>query len=93
MAEPLPPEARRAWARGLDEPDCYNRAVLRAGRRRVGIAVLALLFAGALGLSHAPLDLGGLRVGGVSILWWYAVVVAPSLAAPVTAMVLLRSRD
>lgn len=78
---------------GTGARDCYNRAVLRAGRRPIGIAILALLFAMGLGLSHAPLDLGELRLGGVSVLWWYTVVVAPSLAALATAVILLRRND
>ena len=82
-----------AVSRGARESDCYNRAVLRAGRRRIGIVILTLLFAVALGLAHAPLDLGGLRIAGVSVLWWYALVVAPSLAALSVAVLLFRSGD
>ena len=59
----------------------------------MGTMILALLFAVALGLAHAPLDLGGVRIAGVSVLWWYALVAAPSLAALATAVLLSRSGD
>jgi len=58
-----------------------------AGARRFGIVtVLGLLAGGAL-LTGAPLAAGTVRVAGVSLAWWYAVV-ASIVAAGVTALVL-----
>jgi hypothetical protein len=62
-----------------------------AGGRRLGIAVLALLFGAALALFQAPFDLGSVRIAGVNVLWWYALVVAPALAVLATVVLLLRS--
>jgi hypothetical protein len=50
------------------------------------LAVL-LLLAGGLTLAVLP-ALSGARVGGVSVLWWYCLVVAPLLAVLVTIVVL-----
>jgi hypothetical protein len=58
-----------------------------ADARRFGIVtVLGLLAGGAL-LTGAPLAAGAVRVAGVSLAWWYAVV-ASIVAAGVTALVL-----
>jgi hypothetical protein len=77
---------------GARAGDCYNRAVSPAGRRRVGIVVLTLLFAAAVLLSHGPFDLGSIRVEGVNVLWWYALGLAPALAVLTAAVLLLRSK-
>ena len=69
----------------------YNRAVPRADGRRIGIAILAVLLAVGLALGHAPFELGNLRVAGVSLLWWYAFGIAPTLAAVTAAFLLWRS--
>lgn len=66
--------------------------MLSTDGRRIGIAIFAILLALALALAHAPFDLGNLRVAGVSLLWWYAFVLAPAAAA-VTAARLLWRRD
>lgn len=58
--------------------------------RRIGIVVVLLLLAGAGALATLPLEAGAVRVGSLSILWWYSVVAAPVLAAAVTVAVLLR---
>lgn len=56
------------------------------------MAILVALYAMVLILAYAPLDLGSVRAGGVSVLWWYAFVVAPALGALITAGLLLRGR-
>jgi hypothetical protein len=49
-----------------------------------------LLLAGAGALATLPLGAGAMRVGSLSILWWYSAVVAPLVAVVVTVAVLLR---
>jgi hypothetical protein len=71
---------------------CYNRAVSGGGGRCVGIVILTLLFAVALILAHAPLDLGSVRVAGVSVLWWYTFAMAPALAVLTTVVLLPRGK-
>lgn len=58
----------------------------------MGIVVLIVLLAGALALIQAPFELSRLRVAGVSLLWWYALFVAP-LVATLVAVPLLRRRS
>jgi hypothetical protein len=58
--------------------------------RRVGIVVILVLLAGGAVLTVLPSGVGAVRVAGLSILWWYAVVVAPVVAVLVTVAVLLR---
>jgi len=56
-------------------------------RRRVGLMVmLALLTIGAL-LSLLPADAGAIRLAGVSVTWWYAIVLAPAVATVVGLVV------
>ena len=55
------------------------------------MAVL-LLLAGAAVLATLPRDVGALRLAGLSLLWWYAVVAAPAVAAGVTAAALFGRR-
>ena len=52
--------------------------------------VVLLLLAGAGALSTLPHGAGAMRIGSLSLLWWYAAVVAPLVAAAVTSGVLLR---
>ncbi len=53
--------------------------------------VLLALIAGAAFLAHGPLALGSVRLGGVSLLWWYATVAAPLVAiGAVVAALLVR---
>jgi hypothetical protein len=58
--------------------------------------VVLLLLAGAGVLATLPFGAGAMRVGGLSLLWWYAVVGGPLAAAAVTTGALasrpLRSR-
>ena len=46
-------------------------------RRRAGIVALLALLAGALLLAIAPMHAASIRLGGVSLLWWYAAAVVP----------------
>lgn len=62
-------------------------------RRRVAVVVLLVLVVVALAFAADVLDLGSLRLGGVSLLWWYAGLVAPVLAALAAALALLGERD
>jgi hypothetical protein len=59
-----------------------------ADARRLGIATVLGLLAGGATLTGAPLAASAVRVAGVSLAWWYAVV-ASIAAASVTALVLL----
>jgi hypothetical protein len=58
--------------------------------RRTSIAALLVLLAGAPLLALAPAAPGAVRIAGVSLLWWYAAVVAPLLATIVAIIVLAR---
>src|SRR5262249_41648418 len=52
-------------------------------RRRVGLTLmLTLLIIGVL-LSVLPAQAGAIRLAGVSVTWWYAVVLAPGVAVVV----------
>jgi hypothetical protein len=51
--------------------------------------VVLLLLAGAGALATLPRGAGAMRVGGLSLLWWYAAVVAPGTVVAITAAVLL----
>src|SRR5215475_3478418 len=58
-----------------------------AAPRRVGVAGLLGLLAGALVLMVAPGNPGALRLAGIGLLWWYAAVVAPLAAVLLVAAV------
>src|SRR5437867_10943896 len=51
-----------------------------AAPRRVGVAGLLGLLAGALVLMVAPGNPGALRLAGIGLLWWYSAAVAPCAA-------------
>ncbi|MBI3636291.1 MAG: hypothetical protein HY216_08770 [Candidatus Rokubacteria bacterium] len=51
---------------------------------------MLVLVGGALALSALPRDFAALRIGGVGLLWWYAVVVAPLVGAVLTIAILVR---
>ena len=51
-----------------------------AAPRWVGVAGLLGLLAGAIALMAAPGNPGALRLAGLSLLWWYAAVIAPLAA-------------
>ncbi|HEV8141435.1 MAG TPA: hypothetical protein VGQ77_01150 [Methylomirabilota bacterium] len=56
----------------------------------VAIAVLFLLLGGVLLLTVAPFEIGTIRLAGVSLLWWYAVVAVPIAGGIVTVAALAR---
>src|SRR5262249_34730468 len=60
-----------------------------AAPRRVGVAGLLGLLAGALVLMLTPGNPGALRLAGIGLSWWYAAVVAP-LAAVLLVLVVQR---
>jgi hypothetical protein len=66
------------------------RAVPTTAGRRIGIVVVLVLLVGAGALATLPLGAGAMRIGSLSLLWWYAAVVAPLVAAAVTSRVLFR---
>src|SRR2546427_131518 len=61
-----------------------------AAPRRVGIAGLLGLLAGAIVVMPAPRNPGALRLAGVGLLWWYAALAAP-LAAVLLVIVVRRA--
>jgi hypothetical protein len=52
----------------------------KSKRAALCVVLLLLLLAGLLFLALLPDGLGGTRIGGVSLLWWYGSVGAPVLA-------------
>jgi hypothetical protein len=61
-------------------------------RRRAAIVALLVLLLVTPLLALAPAAPGAVRVAGVSLLWWYAGLVAPVLATGIAVVVLLRER-
>ncbi|HEY3186109.1 MAG TPA: hypothetical protein VGJ70_01455 [Solirubrobacteraceae bacterium] len=59
--------------------------------RRTAITALLVLLVGAPVLALAPAAPGAVRVAGVSLLWWYAGLVAPLLATALAIIVLVRA--
>jgi hypothetical protein len=62
-------------------------------RRRAAIVVLLVLLLGAPLLALAPASPGAVRIGGVSLLWWYAGLVGPVLASAVAIVALVRAGE
>lgn len=58
-----------------------------------GLLGLLLILAGLPALVLAPLELGAVRIAGVSLGWWYGGVVAPLLAFVLTLVSLGVSPD
>ena len=58
-----------------------------------GLIGLLLILAGLPALFLAPLELGAIRVAGVSLAWWYGGLLAPIVAFVVTLAALGVSRD
>src|SRR6059036_726759 len=84
-----PPSVRRpisAYRFRVRRVNSYNRVMPIAAPRRVGVAGLLGLLAGALVLMFAPCNPGALRVIGIGLFWWYA-----ALAAPLAAVLLVVS--
>ena len=48
--------------------------------RTIGLVLLVLLLAGFLLLGALPNQVANIRVGGLSLLWWYGGVLAPVMA-------------
>src|SRR5215510_15893944 len=65
----------------------YNHVMPIAAPRRVGVAGLLGLLAGALVLMLAPGNPGALRLAGIALSWWYAAIVAPLAAVLLVAVV------
>ena len=61
--------------------------------RRLGIAALLVLLAVAPLLALAPAAPGAVRVAGVSLLWWYAALVAPLAATGLAVVLLVRGAE
>jgi hypothetical protein len=61
--------------------------------RRTAIAALLVLLLGAPLLALAPAAPGAVRVAGVSLLWWYAGLVAPLLATTIAIAALVRRAE
>ncbi len=59
--------------------------------RRAGVVALLVLLAGGALLASLP-RLASVRLAGVALLWWYAVLVAPVLGSLATGIVLARAR-
>ena len=55
--------------------------------------MLLVLLLGAPLLALAPASPGAVRIGGVSLLWWYAGLVGPVLASVVAIVALVRSGE
>ena len=49
------------------------------------LATVLVTLEGGVGLSIAPFEIGTIRLGGVSLLWWYGLVAAPVVAVTVSA--------
>jgi hypothetical protein len=62
--------------------------VFRAVSQRAAIVTLIILLAVAIVLAADPLHLGGVRVAGVSLLWWYSAAAGPLAAVAVTILAL-----
>ena len=77
-------------------PHARSRARRRRGaawRPILGAVVLALLVAALPVLWLVPASPGGVRVGGVSIEWWYGGLLAPVAGWAVAAWALRGERD
>jgi len=61
--------------------------------RRIGIAALLVLLAVAPVLALAPAAPGAVRIAGVSVLWWYAALLAPVVATTVAVLLLVRETE
>ena len=73
--------------------DCYNRRVVISNPRRVAVRALVALVAGAFLVLLAPLDLAAIRLGPLSVLWWYSVIAAPLAAAAIATAALAAARS
>jgi hypothetical protein len=67
------------FVRSSYHPAAWDNAPVMA--RTTGVVWLVLLLAGFLLLDTLPGQAGGVRVAGLSLLWWYGGVLAPVTAA------------
>lgn len=56
------------------------------------IALVFLVLGGVTLLTMAPYEIGTIRLAGVSLLWWYGIVVVPVVAVAATVMTLIRAQ-
>ena len=84
-------------ARGVTgSPHGRSRARRRRGagwRPALGAIVVAVLVAALPALWLAPASPGAVRVGGVSVEWWYGGLLAPVAGWAIAAWVLRDERD
>ncbi|MBM4441599.1 MAG: hypothetical protein FJ027_14385 [Candidatus Rokubacteria bacterium] len=59
--------------------------------QKLAIVMVFSLLAGMTLLTMAPYEVGTIRLAGVSLLWWYGLVVTPAAAVLVTVVALLRA--
>jgi hypothetical protein len=62
------------------------RAVAEKAKPEWVPALLGVLLAGFLLLAGLPDDRAGVRVAGVSLLWWYAGLAAPVMAVMIAVL-------
>ena len=60
--------------------------------QNVAIVIIFLTLGGVLLLAVAPFEIGTIRWGGVSLLWWYGGCVVPVVVVAATVQALVRSR-
>ena len=56
------------------------------------VMMVFVLLGGVTVLTMAPFELGTIRLAGVSLLWWYGVVVVPVVAVGTAALALVRGQ-
>jgi hypothetical protein len=61
--------------------------------RSMGMVALTVLLVPLLLLALLPGAPGAVRVGGVSVVWWYAGLVGPALAVVLATALLVRSAE
>ncbi len=57
--------------------------------QNLAVTVVFLLLGGGILLTVAPFEVGTIRLAGVSLLWWYGVVVAPVVTGAVATIALV----
>jgi len=66
----------------------YNSVVVPVDRRRTASGILLAVVAVAVVLTQLPLDVAAMRLGALSLLWWYAGVASPVVATVITLLAL-----
>jgi hypothetical protein len=61
--------------------------------RRIATIVLAFLLVAAPVVTLLPGAPGVVRVDGITLLWWYAALIGPALAATATSVALFLTRS